>query len=115
MVVTGRVHANGNIYALPSASLTFMSDVTASGFITNTFMPGDPNGNRGIINPVIIFDGAHDAGTSTLNLPIGTNNSSSAVNQILQPPPPENAGVHPWARAASTIKPTWSSRSPTRG
>ena len=87
MVVTGRVHANGNIYALPSASLTFMSDVTASGFITNTFMPGDPNGNRGIINPNVIFDAAHDGGTSTLNLPIGTNNSSAAVNQILQPPP----------------------------
>lgn len=99
MVVGGLVHANGNIYTLPSSSLTFSNDVTASGFITNTFKPGDPSGNRGVANPVVIFDAAHDAYTSTLNLPVGGDNSSSNVNQILQLPPSGETNTSPLAHA----------------
>ncbi len=88
MVVTGRVHANGNCYFLPATSLTFSNDVTSSGVITLNYKPGDPQGGRGIsLPPNVIFDGAHDGGTSTLNLPIGTNGSSTNVYQILQIPP----------------------------
>lgn len=84
MVVDGRVHANGNMYTLPSTSLTFANDVTASGFITNTFKPGDPLGNRGITNPDVIFLGQHIPNSSTLNLPIG---DSTNTYQILEVPP----------------------------
>ena len=99
MVVGGLVHANGNIYTVPSTSLTFSNDVTASGFITNTFKPGDPMGSRGIANPVVIFDAAHDAYAKTLNLPVGGDNSSSNVNQILQLPPPGETNASPLAHA----------------
>ncbi len=99
MVVGGRVHANGNIYTLPSSSLTFSNDVTASGFITNTFKPGDPNGSRGVVNPLVIFDGKDDAFSSTLNLPVGGDNSSSNVNQILQLPPPGETNSSPLAHS----------------
>jgi len=88
MVVTGRVHSNGNIYTLPSTSLTFSNDVTATGIINLTFDPGDPLGGRGVsLPPNVIFDGEHDGGTSSLNLPIGTNSTTTNVNQILQLPP----------------------------
>ena len=97
MIVGGRVHANGNIYTLPSTSLTFSNDVTASGFITNTFKPGDPLAARGVVNPVVIFDGTHDAYSSTLNLPVGGDNSSSNVNQILQLPPAGESNTSPLA------------------
>jgi len=99
MIVGGKVHANGNIFTLPSSSLTFSNDVTASGFITNTFKPGDPMGSRGVLNPVVIFDGAHDAYSSTLNLPVGGDNSSSNVNQIVQLPPAGETNTSPLAHA----------------
>jgi len=52
MVVGGLVHANGNIYTVPSTSLTFSNDVTASRLHhETTFKPGDPLGSRGIANP----------------------------------------------------------------
>lgn len=87
MVVTGRVHGNSNIYTLPSTSLTFSNDITASGLIYQTNMPTDPQGNRGIGTPNITYIGKHDGGTSTLNLPIGTNNQPTNVFQVMQMPP----------------------------
>jgi hypothetical protein len=87
MVVTGRVHSNGDIYSVPSSSLTFSNDVTSSGSIYPKNMPGDPQGNRGISNPNIIYKGEHDGGTSTLNLPIGTSNTPDSVYEVLQVPP----------------------------
>jgi hypothetical protein len=87
MVVTGRVHSNGSIYTLPSSSLTFSNDVTAAGSINLTNKPGDPLGNRGITTPDVIFDGEHSGGQTSLNLPIGTNSTSTNVEQILQMPP----------------------------
>jgi len=36
----------------------------------------------------VVFDGAADSGVSTLNLPIGTNNTPAAVQQVLQIPSP---------------------------
>jgi hypothetical protein len=88
MVVTGRVHSNGDIFTLPSTSLVFSNDVTASGTNYATYKPGDPQGNRGITNtPNVTFLGEHDSGTSTLNLPIGTNNTPDNVFEVLKIPP----------------------------
>ncbi len=92
MVVTGRVHSNGSIYTLPSTSLVFSNDVTAVGSINLTFKPGDPSGNRGITGtPNVTFDGEHDGGQNSLNLPIGTNSTTTNVYQILQIPPATEA------------------------
>ena len=42
MTITGPVHCNTNIYLSPGATLTFNSDVTASGTIYQTRNPGSP-------------------------------------------------------------------------
>ena len=87
MSVVGRVHSNSNIWTFPNSgvTLTYSNDVTAAGLINDTYMSGDPDhsGSPG----TVVFDGEHDGGTSTLNLPIGTNNSSSNIYAVLQMPP----------------------------
>ena len=86
MTVSGRVHSNSNLFTRPDgATLTFASDVTSAAKIFSTQSPLDPNTTRaqGTVN----YLGEHDAGVSSLNLPIGTNNSSAAIHGILEVPP----------------------------
>jgi hypothetical protein len=96
MIVTGRVHSNSNLWVMPgtNVSLTFSNDVTCSSQIYPNNMPGDPD-HTTLANPNITYLGAHDGGTSTLNLPIGTNNSPSNVNQVLQIPPGTESSTSP--------------------
>ena len=88
MTVTGPVHGNKNLYLSPGATLTFQGDVTGAGTIYNNRKPGDPVGAGA---GSLVFNGEHDGGLSTLNLPIGTNNSSTnastAVRAVVEPPP----------------------------
>lgn len=84
MTITGPVHCNTNIFLSPGATLTFNSDVTASGTIVQGRNPDSPKKTTG---GTVIFNGAHDSGVSTLSLPIGTNNSPAAVHQVLEVPP----------------------------
>jgi hypothetical protein len=84
MNVTGPVHCNHTLYLEPQAGLTFQGDVTAAGSILNHKKPGDPLvRSRGSVT----YGGEHDAGVSTLNLPIGTNNTPEAVRQVIEIPP----------------------------
>src|SRR5205085_12166369 len=73
-----------NIYINPAGTLTFMSDITSSGNIYETKYPPSPLPSQ---SGKIIYKGKHDSGLSTLNLPIGTNNSPAAVQQVLEMPP----------------------------
>jgi hypothetical protein len=84
MVVTGPVHCNTNLFTQPQATLTFQDDVTAAGSIILNKDPADP-----LVRTVgsVVFQGEHDGGVSTLNLPIGTNNSPAAVRQVVELPP----------------------------
>ena len=84
MTVTGPVHSNQKIYLQPGNVLTFQDDVTSAGDIINNKKPGDPLVRSG---GSIVFEGGHDGGISTLNLPIGTNNSTAAVRQVVEKPP----------------------------
>ncbi len=84
MTVTGKVHGNADIYTSPGASLEFFDDVGAVGKIKYTRSPNDPTAPSGIIP---IFDDQHVDQVSSLNLPIGTNNTPSSVRQILEVPP----------------------------
>ena len=84
MTVTGPVHCNANVYLTPVNGLTFNSDLTCSGTIQLTPKPGNPLPNQ---NGPVTFKGAHDGGVSTLSVPIGTNNSSAAVHQVIEVPP----------------------------
>ncbi len=99
MLVTGRVHSNSNIYTMPGSgiSLTFSNDVTASGAIYPRSMPGDPS-HTPYANPNITYDGnpgQPSASNSTLNLPIGTNNSPSNIYALLQIPPASELNTSP--------------------
>jgi len=84
MTVDGPVHGNTNIYLQPVNQLTFQSDITAAARIIHGKKPGDPINRSG---GTIIYHGEHDSGVSTLNLPIGTNNSPAAVRGVVEIPP----------------------------
>jgi len=84
MKVTGKVHSNANLYTAPVSGLEFMDDVTAVGNIYSNRAPGDATGGSKVAP---VFDAAHMDHVSSLTLPIGTNNSPTAVNAILQVPP----------------------------
>ena len=95
MNINGTVHCNTNIYIDPSSLLTFSNDVSATGTLNLTENPLDPS-SRTTPTPanMYVFNGSAMANVNPLNLPVGTNvscnttNSASAVNAILQPPPP---------------------------
>lgn len=83
MNIRGRVHSNRDIYVAPegSVTLTFWDWVTAAGDIfRQRKYPYSSIGN-------IDYKVGKEVGVSTLNLPIGTNNSPEAVRQILEIPP----------------------------
>jgi hypothetical protein len=84
MNVTGPVHCNANIYLDPGNILTFNSAVTAAGEIIHDKKPGDPLSRNG----TIVYRDEHISRVSSLNLPIGTNNSPDTVRQIVEVPPP---------------------------
>ena len=85
MNVTGPVHCNANIYMDPQSALTFHSDVTAAGEIIHDKKPGDPLTRTG---GSIHYRAEHISRVSSLNLPIGTNNSPETVRLIVEVPPP---------------------------
>lgn len=84
MHVTGPVHCNENIYISPDDALTFESDITAAGDIFNHRKPGDPLDDG---SGTLTFNGKHTGGTSSLNLPIGTNNTPESVREVVEVPP----------------------------
>ncbi len=90
MGVTGRVHGNTNIYLFPGSSVTlgFSNDVTASSSIIYNYMTNVDTHHSGTIGTVSTAPGVQmDSGVSSLNLPIGTNNSATNVYAVLQIPP----------------------------
>jgi hypothetical protein len=84
MKVTGKVHSNANIYTAPVSGLEYGDDVTAVGHIYNNRMPDDPTGGSKVIP---VYDNQKVENSSSLTLPIGTNNNPVAVREILEVPP----------------------------
>ncbi len=85
MVVTGKVHSNGNIYSAPPASLEFAQCVEAAGGIFTNRAPYDPTGGSATTP---IYDVPPLSGVGSMTLPVSTNNTPSVVQQITAPPPP---------------------------
>ncbi len=83
MTVTGKVHSNGNIYSSPPAALEFAQNVDAAGKIYTNRAPYDPTAAGGAPT----YDIPPVSGSSSLTMPIATNNSPTTVQQITQPPP----------------------------
>jgi hypothetical protein len=86
MDIIGRVHSNRDIYTYPSQTTTFWQDVTAAGTFYKTRKPGDPDYSTAPASGKTIFKGKKDAQVATLNLPIGTNNTITAVREVLNMP-----------------------------
>jgi hypothetical protein len=84
LTVTGRVHANGQLYVEPLANLTFQSDVTAVGDIIYGRNPLDA---RSAPSGIVVYQARKDPHVAALNLPIGVSNSPIAVREIIQPAP----------------------------
>jgi hypothetical protein len=84
MVIGGRVHANRNLYLEPNDTLTFLDDVTVAEDIYNKKKPGDPSTRS---KGKLVFQGEHDGGLNTLNMPLGVENTPENARLILEPPP----------------------------
>lgn len=97
MNITGRVHGNNNINMQPVNTLTFQSHVTAAGKLLSTKHTNDPT-VRNLANSEVVFQGEHDANTSALSLPIGTNNSPAAVAAVIEVPPASEDPNSPMGR-----------------
>ena len=86
MVITGPVHCNTNIYLNPQGVLTFKSDITSSATIIEG--PNPISLTLPALGGSIVYGTTnHTSGVSTMSIPIGTNNSPSAVRQVLEIPP----------------------------
>ena len=83
-VVTGKVHANWNLYVEPDSSLTFQYGVTA---VNKILFQRDPLDTRGAPNGGVVYQSTKTAPVPAMSLPIGTNNSPTAIREIIQPPP----------------------------
>ncbi len=80
--VRGRVHGNSSFYLGSSSSQYFYEDVTVSGAINFGSRYGwSTNGGSQV------FYDIRETNRSAITLPIGTNNTASAVREILQMPP----------------------------
>ena len=86
MIFTGRVHGNGSIYCQPGTprTVTFMDHVTAAQTILHTASPNDSSIRT---LGTVVYQAEHDWNTSSLNLPIGTNNNPALVHGIIEVPP----------------------------
>jgi hypothetical protein len=85
ITITGPVHCNRSIYLQPNgATLTLQAPVTASRQIVHDKSPNDPS-TRALGS--VTYNAGRDMRVNTLNLPIGTNNSSSVVHGIIEIPP----------------------------
>ncbi|MEY2408039.1 MAG: hypothetical protein QOF48_709 [Verrucomicrobiota bacterium] len=97
MTITGRVHGNNNINLQPVSTLTFQSHVTAAGAIIQNKHTNDPS-VRSLGSSQVIYQAEHDANTSALTLPVGTNNSPDAVQAIVEIPPSSEDPASPMGK-----------------
>lgn len=85
MVVTGKVHSNGDIYTAPVSGLEYKDTVTAVGRIHHDRHPDDPQYGAGKVEPD--YGAQHMEKVSALTLPVGTDNDPDTVREILKTPP----------------------------
>ncbi len=97
MNVTGPVFANGNIWMWPYASMSFNNTVESASFVTNKMEPYDQQSSSGYVAPTYLMSGQPLSKQDSMTLPIGTNNSASAVEAIINLPAGTNGAPNPWA------------------
>jgi hypothetical protein len=87
MKVTGKVHSNGNLFCAPGVGLEFLDSVACVDRYYDTRNPNDPKYGSSKVEPVFDDTNSPAPFTSSLSLPVGTNNSPDAVRSILEVPP----------------------------
>jgi hypothetical protein len=92
LTVRGRVHANSNIFLGSPSSLTLNENVTATGTIGKQAWFGY---SLASYTGAITYGGTVTSNTSALTLPIGTNNTASAVREVVNIPPAGEAMSSP--------------------
>lgn len=87
MKVTGKVHSNADLYCAPRVGLEFLDAVGCVGHYYDTRNPNDPQFGSVKVEPVFDNTNSPIPFTSSLSLPVGTNNSPDSVHSILEVPP----------------------------
>ncbi|HYG34551.1 MAG TPA: hypothetical protein VEC99_07195 [Clostridia bacterium] len=87
MEVTGKVHSNANLYNAPRVGLRFADSVSAVGRVYDTRHLDDPQYGSTKVASVFVETNSPTPFTSSLVLPIGTNNTPEEVRRILEVPP----------------------------
>jgi hypothetical protein len=86
MNIGGSVFCNSTIWMWPYAATVFSNDVHAAGWVTNHMQPYDQQSSSGNVAPTYMEAGQPVSKVDSLTLPIGTNNSASAVEGIINLP-----------------------------
>lgn len=81
--VSGPVHGNGIVYFEPAEKLTFQSHVTAARQIVHGKSPDDPVNRR---FGSVVYQGEHNGGVKSLNLPLGIDNNPTNLHGIVEIP-----------------------------
>jgi hypothetical protein len=83
MIVTGKTHGNADVYLAPQDTLEFVDSVSVVG---NIYFNRSTNDATGGSKTAPIFDSTYGQ-SSSMTLPVGTDNNPSNIVQILDPPP----------------------------
>jgi hypothetical protein len=85
MTISGPVHCNSTIYFEPdSSTLTFQAPVTSAKTIIHDNSPNDPTART---FGSVAYNAGRDIRVNTLNLPLGTSNTSSILHGLVEIPP----------------------------
>jgi hypothetical protein len=82
--VDGPVHSNGSLYVEPDNVLVFGAPVSA---VNNILFSREPLDSRGPPTGSVVYMMGATSNAPALTLPIGTTNTSAAIQLILEPPP----------------------------
>jgi hypothetical protein len=83
MIVTGKTHGNADVYLAPQDTLEFVDSVSVVG---NIYFNRSTNDATGGSKTAPIFDSSYGQ-SSSMTLPVGTDNNPTNIVQILDPPP----------------------------
>ena len=97
MTVQGRTHANGDIYVGSQSLLQFDATVTSTGTIQSPAWAGKSPSDY-TVSPSYHGEPDYRTNVATLTLPIGTNNTPSAVREIINLRPPGESIASPMGR-----------------
>jgi hypothetical protein len=93
--VSGPVHSNGELYVEPDNTLTFESSVSA---VENVLFERNPLDTRAAPKGSVTYDVAPRSQQPSLTLPIGTNNTPTAIHAIIEPPASGESATSPIGR-----------------